>query len=75
MNISDLLKNAESGNVVAQAILGTCYLDGIDVDVDYQQAFRFLSAASDLSYERKFIAVANFREGHDEGIACSRRIK
>jgi len=45
------------------------------VDVDYQQAFRFLSAASDLSYERKFIAVANFREGHDEGIACSRRIK
>jgi len=34
MNIPDLQRQAESGSVVAQAILGICYLDGIEVEVD-----------------------------------------
>src|ERR1700730_7949410 len=63
MNISDLRRTAESGNVVAQAALGTCYLDGIDVEVDYQEAFRFLSAASAQGASRAMTNLARMYLG------------
>jgi TPR repeat protein len=39
MNISDLRQKAERGSAVAQTILGTYYLEGVDVEVDYNEAF------------------------------------
>ncbi len=56
MNISELRKEAESGSVVAQSVLGICYLHGTEVQVDYQEAFRLLSAAAERGAPR---AVAN----------------
>ena len=44
-DIPDLRKKADSGNPAAQSILGVCYLHGIDVDVNYSEAFRLLSVA------------------------------
>ncbi len=46
MNISELRQRAELGSVVAQAVLGACYLDGIDVEVNYVEARRLLSGAA-----------------------------
>jgi TPR repeat protein len=46
VNIPDLRQKAASSSVVAQSALGICYLDGVDVAVDYSEAFRFLSAAA-----------------------------
>jgi TPR repeat protein len=39
MNIQDLRRKAESGNVAAQSILGACYLEGFETDVDYPGSF------------------------------------
>jgi TPR repeat protein len=65
MNISDLERKAKSGSVVAQAVLGTCYLDGLDVEVNYAEAFRLLSAAADLRAPR---AMVNLARMHAEGL-------
>lgn len=58
MNISDLRQKAESGSLVAQAILGACYLDGIEVEVDYGEAFRLLSAAAGRGAPRAMVNLA-----------------
>ena|SRR5437879_7243375 len=58
MNISDLRQKAQRGSVVAQTILGTCYLDGIDVEVDHKEAFRLLSAAADQGAPRAKMNLA-----------------
>jgi hypothetical protein len=44
LNIPDLRHRAECGSAVAQTILGTCYLEGVEVGVDHKEA---LEAASD----------------------------
>ena len=41
MNIEELLQKAEAGNCVAQSVLGISYMPGYEVEVNYQQAFRF----------------------------------
>jgi len=46
MNIEELLQKAEAGSCVAQTVLGISYLHGHEVEVDYQKALRFLSAAA-----------------------------
>jgi TPR repeat protein len=46
MDIPDLRRKAEAGSVVAQSILGICYLHGINVEADCREAFRLLSAAA-----------------------------
>jgi RHS repeat-associated protein len=46
MNIPDLRQKAESGSAVAQTILGIWYLEGVEVEVNHQEAFRLLSAAA-----------------------------
>jgi len=45
MDIEELRRKAEIGSCVAQTILGISYLYGYDVEVDYKEAFRLLSAA------------------------------
>jgi hypothetical protein len=71
MKIADLRSEAAKGNVVAQSILGICYMDGIDVEVDYQEAFRLLSAAADQGARR---AVANLARIYDEGLGTQKNI-
>jgi TPR repeat protein len=66
MTIDELKKMAEDGNVAAQAILGISYLHGIDVEVDLEQAFRLLSAASKRGASR---AMANLAEMYRHGLA------
>src|SRR5437667_12657573 len=64
MNISELRHNAESGSVVAQGVLGICYLEGIDVEIDYDEAFRLLSAAAAAGAPR---AIANLARMYAHG--------
>ena len=45
MDIEDLRRRAEAGSPSAQTILGISYLHGYDVVMDYNEAFRLLSAA------------------------------
>src|SRR5258708_34087706 len=39
VDISVLRQRAESGSVVAQALLGNCFLDGLGVEINYPEAF------------------------------------
>ena len=64
LNISDLREKADSGSAVAQTILGTCYLAGTDVEVDYEEAFRLLWAASGQGASRATVNLAHmYAEG------------
>jgi TPR repeat protein len=71
MNISDLRQRAESGSVVAQTALGVCYLEGIDVEVDYEEAFRLLSSASDQGVPR---ALANLARMYADGLGIPKSV-
>ena len=71
MDIRELRQKAESGSCVAQSILGACYLDGIDVEADYQEAFRWLSMAASQGASR---AVVNLARMHAEGLGTSRNV-
>jgi len=44
LSIPDLRHRAESGSALAQTILGICYLEGVEVEVDHQEAFRLLAS-------------------------------
>jgi len=64
MNISDLRQKAQQGSAVAQTLLGTCYLEGIEVEVDHKEAFRLLSAAADQGAPRAKLNLARmYAEG------------
>jgi TPR repeat protein len=69
MNISDLRKKADSGNVVAQTVLGTCYLDGTEVEIDHSEAFRLLSLAADRGAARAMVSLARI---YMEGLGVSK---
>ena len=69
MNISDLRKEADSGNVVAQTVLGTCYLDGTEVEINHAEAFRLLSLAADRGAAR---AMVNLARIYMEGLGVSK---
>jgi TPR repeat protein len=71
MDIPDLRRKADSGNVAAQAILGSCYLDGIDVEINYGEAFRLLSAAAGQGASR---AVANLARMYAEGLGIPKNL-
>ncbi len=45
MDIEELRRRAKAGSCSAQTVLGISYLYGYDVAVDYNEAFRLLSAA------------------------------
>ena len=64
VNIPELEQEAESGSVVAQSILGICYLEGYDVEVNFDKAFRLLSAASNRGARRaRFFLARMYTEG------------
>lgn len=64
MNIAELKREAASGRIVAQSVLGVCYLYGRDVEVNYQEAFRLLSAAAERGASRAVVNLARmFAEG------------
>jgi len=68
MDIVELRDQADAGSVVAQSILGLCYLYGEDVDVDYLQAFRYLSLAAEQGAPR---ASLNLGRMHAKGLGVT----
>src|ERR1700722_14953235 len=66
MNIHELRRRADSGSPVDQSVLGLCYLYGVDVEVDYKEAFRLLSLAGTSR------AVANLARMYAEGLGISK---
>jgi TPR repeat protein len=65
LDIADMRRKAETGSCVAQGMLGVCYLYGHDVEVDYKEAFRFLSAAAEQGASR---AVLNLGRMYAQGL-------
>jgi TPR repeat protein len=66
MNIQKLRRGADSGSRVNQCVLGLCHLYGVDVEVDYEEAFRLLSLAGTSR------AVANLARMYAEGLGIAR---
>lgn len=66
MNIQELRRGADSGSRANQSLLGLYYLYGVDVQVDYQEAFRLLSLAGTSR------AVANLAGMYAEGLGVPR---
>jgi len=71
MDIADLRRKAEAGSCVSQSVLGCCYLYGVDVQVDYGEAFRFLSAAANQGASR---AVLNLGTMYAKGLGLSQHV-
>jgi TPR repeat protein len=71
MNIPELQQKAESGSVVAQSMLGLCYLYGRDIEVDYKEALRLLSIAKDRGASR---AIVNLAHMYAEGLGVPKDI-
>ena len=66
MNIHELRRRADSGSPVNQSVLGLCYLYGVDVQVDYKEAFRLLSLAGTSR------AVANLARMYAQGLGIAK---
>src|SRR3954463_15436838 len=71
MNIPEMRQKAEGGSCVHQSILGICYLDGIDVERDYDEAFRWLSAAAAQGASR---AVLNLGHMYSQGLGMAQNM-
>jgi TPR repeat protein len=71
MDIEEKRRKAEAGSCVAQTILGISYLYGYDVEVDYKEAFRFLSSAATQGTSR---AVLNLGIMHAKGLGIPQNI-
>jgi TPR repeat protein len=64
IDFAESLKGAKEGSPVKQGFVGWCYLYGRYVEVDYQQAFRWLSAAAEQRASRPFIHLGRmYAEG------------
>ena len=69
MDIDDLRRRADAGNVAAQSILGVLYLEGGEIDLNYAEALRLLSGAAAKGASR---AMLNLARMYHEGIGCPR---
>ncbi len=69
MDISKLRQEAEARSVVAQSVLGICYLDGYVVEVNYNEALRLLTAAATRGAPR---AKANLARMYAEGLGVKK---
>jgi uncharacterized protein len=65
LNIHEIRRNAESGSTPSQCVLGLCYLYGVDVEINYEEAYRFLSMAAEQRASR---AVLNLGRMHAQGL-------
>jgi TPR repeat protein len=70
-DIEELRRKAEAGSCVAQSILGAYYLCGNEVEVDYIEAFRLLSAAAQQGSSR---AVLNLGRMYAQGLGTSQDV-
>ncbi len=52
MNILELQKSAAAGELTAQTVLGACYVDGIDVEVDHPRALELLTGPAQARVPR-----------------------
>jgi uncharacterized protein len=71
MDTCELRQKAESGSLAAQTVLGISYLEGIDVEIDYDQALRFLSLAADRGASR---AIVNLARMYAAGLGVERDV-
>src|SRR5690242_5623872 len=55
LNIADLRSGAEAGSCVDQCVLGLCYLYGTDVEINYEEALRLLTAAAEQGASRAML--------------------
>lgn len=71
MDIEEKRRKAEAGSCAAQTILGLSYLYGYDVEVNYMEAFRFLSAAANQGASR---AVLNLGIMQAKGLGIPQNV-
>jgi TPR repeat protein len=70
-DIEELRKKADAGSVVAQSVLGISYLHGYDVERNYEEAFRWLYAASAEGASR---AMVNLGMMYEHGLGTEPNI-
>jgi TPR repeat protein len=70
-DIADLRRKADAGSAVAQTVLGICFLEGTDAEVNYQEAFRLLSAAAKQGTSR---SVVNLARMYEEGLGVEKNM-
>jgi TPR repeat protein len=58
-NIDEMHRNAKAGSCVAQTFLGLSYLHGYEVEVNFEEAFKFLSAAANQGGSRATLGLAS----------------
>ncbi len=68
MDIEEQRRKADAGSCVAQTMLGISYLYGYEVEVDYKEAFRLLSAAGTSR------AVLNLGFMYEKGLGIPRNL-
>jgi uncharacterized protein len=71
LNISELRRGAEAGSCADQCVLGLCYLYGTEVEVNYQEALRWLSAAAEQGASR---AVLNLGYMYAKGLGTTKNM-
>jgi TPR repeat protein len=71
LNIEEIRQKAEAGSCANQCMLGICYLNGHDVELDYNEAFRWLSAAAAQGATR---ALLNLSYMHAQGLGIPRNL-
>lgn len=64
-DIAEMRRKAKEGSCPSQCMLGLCYLYGFDVEINYEEAFRFLSAAAE---QRSSRAVLNLGRMYAQGL-------
>ncbi len=69
MNIDRLKREAGKGSVVAQPVLGICYLDAVGVAADYGRALSLLKSAASKGAAR---AMVNLGRMYEDGLATQR---
>lgn len=71
LNIEQIRLKAEAGSCVNQCMLGLCYLYGVDVEINYGEAFRLLSAAA---RQRSSRAVLNLARMYAKGLGIQQDV-
>jgi uncharacterized protein len=71
MNIDETRRKAEAGSCAAQTVLGISYLYGYGVEIDYQEAFRLLSAGASQGASR---AILNLGHMHAHGLGIPKNV-
>lgn len=71
LNIAELQRGADAGSCPDQCVLGLCYLYGIDVEINYIEAFRLLTAAAEQGASR---AMLNLGYMYAQGLGTEKNV-